>query len=1044
MPSNPEAPKPSVPSGEEETLFHTGADGPTSPDLSGEATPSRVQPDWVALAREQAGRTVGHFILGELRGRGGMGLVYQAYDPTLRRVVALKLVRNRDPQVLARFQREARAQARVDHPNVCKVYEVGELDGAPFIAMQFIEGGDLASLGKGLALEEKVRIITLAADALEAAHQAGLIHRDIKPSNIMLERHGEAWTPFVLDFGLAWEEDGAHLTIDNHVLGTPAYMAPEQALGRGGRVDARTDVYALGATFYFLLANRPPFKGDNAAQTLVALADTEAPNLHQLLPGLPLDLAIIVHKCLEKEPDRRYASARLLAQDLRRFTEGEPILARPPSLTYRLGKKVRKHKFASLTVGLVALLAVFGTGWSLRATLRALRQAELSRRFGDQVKDLEWSLRIAHLLPCHDLGRDLGRVRGVMEAIGRQMEAQPGVADAPGAYALGRGYLVLGQYAQAREHLLRAWALGARGPQVAEALGSALGELYRRGLEGSVREPRADARAALQAELVRRFRDPALEYIRLAGDQPYLKGLVAYYEGRNEDADRLARAALVEDPASFEALGLQGDAAFAQAEAAFDHGLFPDAERALARAAQAYGGALDIARSHPALYLAEARRCLLALRLASQRKGVLDEDLFRTTLRLLDRAMACHPGDPELQLGLAQAWSAWGEALLRKGQSPLEANGRALEAARGAALAEPGPGPLIVMATLMRSNAEYVRYHGGDPEAWLTQAAAAFRRAVQLEPGNTTALRGHLLLCFVASDDARRRGRDPQAIVEEGQVLAERLVEIQPGLASNHDWTGGLAGAQAEYLLDHGRDPGAWFQRSLASFEKALAINPQDQSLANNLGYYTARCAEWELKEGRPEGPGARRAVELARRALQLNPNSDLCYGTLALACRIRADRALREGRDPMPHLQEGLAACRKGEALDPTFYDNPLQAGLLGLLQVRWLLAMERSVRPERPPGPALTQALSQALADLARARVLNKPATWETEVALARGLLLEAEVHPERALSLQAKARRLLAAVARVDPDLEPLRALRAGPATPLTRFASVRRDQ
>jgi len=996
-------------------LGHT-ARVPSSHDGGSDPGRSPTLPEWETLARDQPQSRFGPFVLGRLLGEGGMGMVYQAFDPQLGHVVALKLMRRQDPALLARFQREARAQAKVEHPNICKVFEVGQIDSLPFIAMQFIEGGDLAALGASLRLDEKVRIMTLAAEALEAAHQAGLIHRDIKPSNIMLEHRKDGWAPFLLDFGLAKDQEGAGLTLDDRLLGTPAYMSPEQAMDRAGRIDVRADVYALGATLYFLLANRPPFKEPNAAQTLVALSETEAPDLRQLVPRMPVDLAIIVHKCLEKEPDRRYASARLLAEDLRRFAQGEPILARPASLGYHLGKKIRKNPAASLALATAFVLAMAATAWNVRASIRTRAQGEMARRFGEQVKDLEWSLRVAHLLPCHDLSGERERTRAAMAAIRAQMEAHPGVADAPGSYALGRGHLVLGEFSEAQGHLLRAWTLGARSPEVAEALGLALGERYRARLAEAAHELTRDAQAASRAEAERQFREPALNYIRLAGDSPYLKGLVAFYEGRNADAGQLAGLALAADPAFFEALKLHGDAALAEAEAATNRGETGEAKAAVDRAGKAYGQALDIARSEPDLYRAEAGRCLLGLKDSRLRSGGPAPELLRRALELLDRALVCEPASAATQLAIAKTWSAWAEELRRTGQSPLEANRKALEAARKASRTDPGTGPLVAIASLLRSNAEYVRYHGGDPDTWMSEAAAMFRRAVAQEPGSTSALRGLLLLCFVAADDARRRGRDPQLLADEGMALSSRLIVLQPALASNFNWMAGLAGAQAEYLMDHGRDPESWFQRSLAAFGQGLAVNPRDASLLNNASYYSARYAEWQLHNGRPDGPTLNRALDFARRTLLENPRSSLGYGTFAMAARIRAEAYFREGRDPLPLIQEGLAACRKGGALDPDFYDNPLQAGQLELLKARCLAAKHQD------SGPSL----ALAVADLARARRLNRLPSWETELAMAQALLIQAGLSRDRGPALRASARQLLNGVARLDPGLGPLRKL------------------
>jgi predicted Ser/Thr protein kinase len=194
----------------------------------------------------------------EFIGRGGMGDVYRAKDPRLGRSVAIKFLRRDDPKLLERFVREARLQARVDHDGVCPVYEVGEVQGHPFIVMQYVSGGSLREVGDGATFREKVQIIADAAEALHAAHRLGLIHRDVKPGNILVEPRPEGgWRPFVVDFGIAREMEAADLTVTGAMIGTPAFSAPEQLKGRPGDLDPRCDVYGLGATLYWFLTERP-------------------------------------------------------------------------------------------------------------------------------------------------------------------------------------------------------------------------------------------------------------------------------------------------------------------------------------------------------------------------------------------------------------------------------------------------------------------------------------------------------------------------------------------------------------------------------------------------------------------------------------------------------------------------------------------------------------------------------------------------------------------------------------------------------------------
>jgi predicted Ser/Thr protein kinase len=263
-----------------------------------------------------------------LLGKGAMGEVYKAFDPVLQRFVALKYLRKDDPGLAERLLREARLQARVEHEMVCKVYEVGTDEGRPFIAMQFIEGRTLEQAAADMTLGEKMQVVRDVAEAVHAAHETGLIHRDLKPQNIMVERRADGtWRPHVLDFGLARESEASGLTASGAIVGTPPYMAPEQARGDLPGLDRRTDVYALGAVLYRLVTGRPPFEGGHL-DVAMRVIHTEPVPPRRVDPTLPVDIEAIVLKCLEKDRDRRYPTAQALARDLQRFLDGEAVEAR--------------------------------------------------------------------------------------------------------------------------------------------------------------------------------------------------------------------------------------------------------------------------------------------------------------------------------------------------------------------------------------------------------------------------------------------------------------------------------------------------------------------------------------------------------------------------------------------------------------------------------------------------------------------------------------------------------------------------------------------
>src|SRR5262245_13449314 len=286
-------------------------------------------------------------------GRGGMGVVYEAVQESLGRRVALKVLPGpglSDPTLRERFRREAQATARLQHPHIVQLFEVGEHDGQPFLALEFVAGPSLAERLREAPQPPAAAaaLVETLARAMHHAHQQGIVHRALKPANVLLAGGGgepaagaepsggshpplAAYTPKVTDFGLAHPVDQGNLTASGEVVGTPSYMAPEQARGKSKQrpVGPAADVYALGAVLYECLTGRPPFQGPSPMDTMMLVVSEEPVPPTQLQPRVPRDLETICLKCLEKEPARRYASAEALAEDLRRFQAGEPIVARP-------------------------------------------------------------------------------------------------------------------------------------------------------------------------------------------------------------------------------------------------------------------------------------------------------------------------------------------------------------------------------------------------------------------------------------------------------------------------------------------------------------------------------------------------------------------------------------------------------------------------------------------------------------------------------------------------------------------------------------------
>ena len=323
--------------------------------------------DGSVLPEDDLPRVPGYELI-RVVGHGGVGVVYKAVHLRLNRTVALKMPLAGAFATRAerqRFAREAEMVARLRHPNVVQVYDVGDLDGRPYFTMEFVEGGNLADLiaGTPRPAREAAALVATLADAIAAAHQSGVMHRDLKPSNVLLSADG---TPKVTDFGLARRlEVGSSLTHTGAAVGTPSYMAPEQAQGRTGEVGPAADIYALGAVLYELLTGRPPFRAESAAETVhqVITQDPVAPS--RLNAKVPRDLETICLKCLHKERLLRYATAAALRDDLRCFLRGEAIAARPEGRLRRLARRIRRRPARAASVAAGTLLALTMMGGSL-------------------------------------------------------------------------------------------------------------------------------------------------------------------------------------------------------------------------------------------------------------------------------------------------------------------------------------------------------------------------------------------------------------------------------------------------------------------------------------------------------------------------------------------------------------------------------------------------------------------------------------------------------------------------------------------------------
>jgi tetratricopeptide (TPR) repeat protein/predicted Ser/Thr protein kinase len=541
----------------------------------------------------------GSLELQEEVGRGGMGVVYKARQPGLNRTVAVKVVLaggHAEPQARARFRREAEAVARLQHPNVAQVYEVGERDGLPYFAMEFVAGGSLERrLARGpLMPRQSAGLVEVLARAVQAAHQAGIVHRDLKPGNVLLAGQLDApleqCDPKIVDFGLAkWLHEAAASagegpadadarawrTQTGAVVGTPSYMAPEQA-GAAAEVGPAADVYALGAILYECLTARPPFRAATALETLLQVRAEEPVSPRLLNARVPRDLETVCLKCLQKEPARRYGSALELAGDLRRFLAGEPIVARPVGPAERALKWARRRPAVA---GLLAAVLILLTGgltavswlWWLAEERRREAEGNLAR--ANEQRDLartnlrharaavdDYCLKVSNderlrenfrplrkellqtAVPFYErfvaqqtedeemraeLGRGCLRLGALTQEIGDPKEAIPRAEQAREIFtSLSPGHAAAGDYAE----------------DLAETL-QLLGRLYRVTSQIQLALERTQAAVALRRELADRHPNAA-DPLRGLGVALLELGYLYRMDSRFDDAEKHLRQAL--------------------------------------------------------------------------------------------------------------------------------------------------------------------------------------------------------------------------------------------------------------------------------------------------------------------------------------------------------------------------------------------------------------------------------------------------------------------------------------------------------------------
>ncbi len=909
-----------------------------------------------------------------------MGIVYAGFDETLQRRVALKVVHSEfrlDADSKARFLREARILSQLDHPGICRVYDYIDGDENDILVLELVEGTNLRqALRRGLDEHQKVDIAKQLLEVLVAVHGEGVVHRDLKPENVMLTPQGGIK---VLDFGLARsaDEDPDYTgptqiiskdpgqaetdsintaafasrtmrlqaatpelrqrsgtpgsgssrstyvkTSHGMVLGTAGYMSPEQA--RGEPATAASDMYSLGLILQELFTGRGAFEtGLSPLELLQKAARGETLQVD----NLPSELKALIDRLKSPEP-----AARPIAVDA---AERFGWIQDAP-------RRRRRRQFIAAAWMVVALFAVVSSFQAFRLS-NARNRERLASRFGTEVQRIDSLMRFAHLAPLHDLSEDRERVRRRVASIPEHLQDVGDWGIGPGLFAVGRGYLALGEYEKAHENLQKAWESGYREPEAAYALGVSLGALYHRGLDQlrfiTDEARRAEEKARIESEL----RDPAIRFLKACAgvdslQSDYVEGLLALHEGRFDEA--LASAARCEERASWQYEGhlLEGRARFLLARDLAAQGQHENATEDFTLSAAAFAAAAEIGESDPRCYTGLCLVWTAVMEMRLYGAGGDLEEAFGKAMTACDSSLVA---DRRQSIVLNGQWACYRMLAESKMHRDPEQAAKALESAQDAA------GELV-----------------------------------EMDPDSALAHQEYGLTMVLSSILATRNGGDGTGDGIAAVASLERAAEIDPAssgvwldLGNAHQYLGAAMEAQ-------GHDSTRHYLQAATAFRRSVELRPDFVFAFNNLAALELMLANLEQERGADPQSHADEAIHNAKRALELKPDHLYALANLAGAHLIKGKHLTAAGDDPTASFDHASQAAVRARDLNPDYLPAYLYIAEAALELARYRITHREGA------DDLLTVGLEAVAGALQRAPGLDDALTLKKDLnALAEG---------------------------------------------------------